>query len=100
MQTMTIGEPVTEPCTTDSPAEYQRPQDHRPGRADAQGPPAARCAHSRRLARAGADSQAPGRCACGIHDVRNRSHADPEPGAFAPRVGASGATGPTARGQT
>ena len=46
---------------------------------------------SRRVARAGADSQALGRCADGIHDLRNRSHADPEPGAFAPRVGASGA---------
>ena len=91
MQTMTIGEPVTQPCTTDSPASTNDPKttdlvelmlkDRR--RLDA--------LDSRRVARAGADSQAPGRCACGIHDLRNRSHADPEPGAFAPRVGASGA---------
>ena len=42
MQTMTIGEPVTQPWTADSPAD-QGLQDDRPGRADAQGPAASRC---------------------------------------------------------
>ena len=82
MQTMTIGEPVTEPWTADSPASTNDPRttelvelmlkDRR--RLDA-------------LIRE--DSLAPeliprllAVALVGIHDVRNRGHADPEPGAL------------------
>ncbi len=91
MQTMTIGEPVTQPWTADSPAGTNDPKttelvelmlkDRR--RLDA-------------LIRE--DSHAPeliprllAVALHGIHDLRNRRHADPEPGAALPRVGASGA---------
>ena len=88
MQTMTIGEPVSQPWTADPPADIKDSKttdlvelmlkDQR--RLDSL---------IREDSRAGADSQAAGRCPCGVHDFRNRGHVDRQPGGLVALVDAS-----------